>query len=257
MAGERNSTYFNSVNRVLREEGKDPILTEDAFNSGAVDRVQLQAILFYDHCNRMAARRLNKLFTNRVFTFNTVEDQADYELDELTHLEGIRFHSVRCNTTGAARPLNNIPYDEYRDSLYPDLSLVPSGKPTDWVACYSNSAMGTERGNKIKISPVPDGIYEIEFIAKIVVPPLLLAADFIYFPPEYEDVMWTWTQNWLRQKLGKDASMDDYAREAIDSVRAWGTAPPDVRQAARINIRIGGGRRTSYKYDTPDYRAGW
>lgn len=253
-----HSTYRTTVDRICLEAGVLPSDTNDQFNDNTqLSAPTLKAKLFTDTCNRLLIRRMNKLFTARLFTLTTLADQEDYEVDPVTNVEGISYHSVRCNTTGAARRLDNVPYVEYRDQ-YADLTTMPTGKPQQWVAIATASADGVERANKIRILPTPDDTYEIEYQAKINASPLTSADDIILWPVEYEDVLWHWARAMLEGKLGAGVGTEAYAEAALDSLKVWGTGPVEQRKAVRLGVQISGGRRGSGAiYDTPNYTRGW
>lgn len=253
-----NADFYNTITRMALEVGVLPPTDRGTFNDNNLLPSPLVKLKLYtDKCQRMLIRTLNKKFTQRLFTLTTLAAQSTYDVDPLTNLEGVMYHSVRCNTTGSVGPLHNLAYNLYRET-WQDTSLIPQGKPQQWVAAITPSSAGVERDNKLIILPTPDAAYEIEYASKINMQPLVNDDDIIMFPPEYEDVLWTWGEAMLESKLGVDATMGDYAQMAIDSCRMWGERPIDEKRGVRMGVQIktSGNLSGSY-YDNQNFTEGW
>jgi hypothetical protein len=261
-----NNDYFTTVQREAVEVGIQPLTNDAAGRAAFNDDTKLSAPYlklkkFTDKCQRMLIRTLNKTFTKRQFMFNTTAGVAGtlkmFSLDALTNIEGVEYHSVRCNTTGAAQPLANLSYREFRET-WTDTSKIPVGKPQQWVAVTTPAAQGVNRLSQFIILPIPNAVYQIEYEAKISTQPLVNDVDVILFPVEYEDVLWTWAEAMLESKLGVDATMADYARMVIDSCRMWTERPIDEKRGIKmgVKLKINGTLSGSY-YDNPTFTEGW
>lgn len=225
-------------------------------NDAQLTAPALKLKMFINKCNKMLIRHLNKNFTQRLFTFNTADGVAVYPLDLTTQLEGILYHSVRCNTTGANRPLQHMAYNLFRET-YTDLTTVNSGKPIYWTDLISGAAVGNTRENSIRLTPIPDDIYEIEYAAKLVAENLITHDQTILWPVETEDVLITWAGAMLENKLGVDKNLDDYAQMALDDVRAWYERPIDKKLAVRMGVRVTDGLGDTSGYDNQNFTRGW
>lgn len=258
MATSGNSTYYATVYRMAQEVGIQPPTSEAQFDDdNQLPSPLLKLKKYTDKVQRMLIRTLNKTFTRRIFTFNTTQGTTTYELDAQTNIEGVGYHSVRCNTTGAAIPLWNLPYNEYRE-MWTDETTVPQGKPQRWVAVITPISEGVNRISSMLILPTPDANHTIEYEAKITARPLLAHDSVILFPPEYEDVLWTWGEAMLESKLGVDATMADYAQMVIDHCRMWSERPIDEKRGVKMGVQISSRNDVGgNNYDNSNFTRGW
>jgi hypothetical protein len=253
-----NSTYLAGVTRCCLEVGVTPPNSAEQFNdNNRLPSPTLKIKLFYDTCQRQLIRTLLGKPTERRFEFNTVADQSDYDIDPLTKVESILYHTVRCTTTGFTRFIGNKTWNAYR-SMYSDPTTIATGAPQFWICKPTPAESGVERTSQIIIVPTPNAVYAIEYLAKISAQPLVNATDLIMFEPEYEDVLWTWAKAMLESKLGVDATAERYAQSAIDQYRAYTKRPQEEKRGMRMGVSLDtndGSDRGNYDY--PDHSRGW
>jgi hypothetical protein len=252
-----NSIYFDGVVRCCYEVGITPPTTHAQFEDNTLlPSPTLKLKLFYDSCQRHLMLTLNGKPTERRFAFNTVAGIADYDLDPLTKVENILYHTVRNNTSGFAQRLWNKPYNEYRD-MYADLATISQSAPQWWVAKPTPAEAGVTRTSSIILVPTPVQVFEIEYLAKIVAQPLVLATDIIMFEPEYEHILWTWAKAMMESKLGVDMTASQYAQSAVDQYRAWTKRPQEEKRGVRMGVSFNSSSGDSGRYDNSDYSRGW
>lgn len=223
-----HSTFQKIVNDICMQVGLPTITDTDSFNSRTgLQRPHLQIIMYVDDADAKLTLRLSEIFTKRRFVEQTQAGVKTLPINDLTSLEGIKYHSVRCNTPGHERRLNFIPYDMYRENDGSDLSNIPTGAPRSWTYFDSPDSDGaTATTREMVISPTPDDVYEIEYSAKISHQPLTRHDDKIIWPVEYEHVLVSWGRAAIESKLGT-ADLSSYAQAALDNVRQWATGPAD------------------------------
>jgi hypothetical protein len=245
------SKFIDICNKIAWKCGQNSFDSSTFDDTSTLDRPQAQIKLYAETSNQMLMVRLTELFTERYYTLQTVAGVSDYPVDASCNLEGVKYHSMRCNTTANAREIDYMTYNEYRN-LVPDPSLATNSKPQRWTDLTTKIADAGPADN-IRFWPTPDDVYEIEYRAKLTAKPLSSQNDTILWPYQYEHVLILWGEAMMKRKLG-DASVDDYAKEALDSVRAWAPGPMDKgMQASFGKLYIKGTQRNTSGFQWGPY----
>lgn len=216
-----HSTFQEIVNTILQQSGLPSITSAATFNARTgLLRPQLQAILYTDDADAKLMVRLTDLFAMRQFSASTTASSPVVSLDDICDIEGVQYHTVRCN----GQPMRFLSYNEYR-SMYATDADVPEGAPMYWS--YKNTpSADAQRANQIIMIPTPDAAYVVEYGAKILHKPLALATDVILWPKPYEHVLVAFGRAALAEAR-KTGDMSGTAQAALDNVRQWAIGPQD------------------------------
>lgn len=221
--------YGDVCNYCLDLSGQLRIAQADFVNEDDLERPQVQIKRFIQTCDSLLMLRQNKLPYHRRYTFNTAADQSDYALSNTTNLEAIKYHSIWYNVEGQEYELSNRPYSQYKEQR---LSQLASGKPLYWTALPSEENVAT-RTNYIRLSPTPDDVYEIEYVAKKTAPSLSAYTDVLLWDDIYIQPLYLAGASMLRAETD-GMSLAEQASAAINAVRVWSTGPIDERRGVHF-----------------------
>lgn len=250
-----HATYKSVVNEALKQCGYAPIPDSVGFTDDAAqEQPQVLARVFCNEQCAMMALEFDDLFNQRSFQLNTVAGTREYPTDELTNIESIMFHSLRCNTAGSPQRVDYLPYEEFRDR-YPDadLTTMATGSPQLWTYTPSPIAAGNQRTNKLLLWPIPDAPLVYEYWAKLIYTPLVNATDKIIFPPDYQIALVSGIRAMLERK-GKTDDYSDYSEKVKALIKQKATGPVENKIRTRNSARVGwenrsmGNRQTGSKY---------
>lgn len=237
-----NSTFYTFTNRLLRWCGQAAYASTSAFgDDDAAEKVQLQGkeAVRQGHGLLMANPRLR--FTQRTFTFNTVDGTATYNLS--TNPDLLKEDSWRITTADYGRQLKPRLYRE-QWQMYPE-GETAEGTPI-WYY-FPTVASGSSQ-EKVGLSPVPDAVYTVVYEGWIKPTPLSAYGDEILFPPEHEDVLLKWCEWLLEGKLAEGRTDSGAILEAIRSeMKANQVGAPEEGPTYDAGIEIWG--RESWDYD--------
>lgn len=263
MARPTNSTYLSICDTIAKATGLNPAVSAAAFNDDTQLPSKYVIIKMYvDIASRLAVMRMNERWLKREFQiFLSQGTNYPYPLDDTVSAEGLVYHSFRCTTPGAARDLyawksgNDDSYLTFR-KFYPDLTAIPTGAPTSYVLVPIQS--NEVNAHELLVYPTPDSAYTLQYQAKINPVQLVLAADLIQFPKEYEVALITTAKALFTSELGKgDPSLiTSIAEQAVAATKAWASGPLEGRNRQRMSVmmRPNGSRATRFDVDG---RAGW
>lgn len=246
MAATPHSEFRDIVNTICMQVGL-PTITDDAkFNSlSGLMRPHVQLIKFVDDADAKLVLRLSEIFTTRRFETSTQVNVKELEIDALADIEGIKYHSFRCNSSGGFSRLNFIPYNIYRE-MQPDLDKLDTGRPRSWTYFEQPQGDGVDQTTRqVVLYPVPDDAYKIEYMAKVNHKPLKLADDKILWPPQYEHVLIAFGRDMLEQKMGI-GNQTVYAQAALDNVKQWASGPLDRQTKVSFGGLSIGANETSW-----------
>jgi len=248
MAAVPHSQFGDICNAICRQVGLATMTDEAKFNAkSGLQRTHLQIIMYVDDADAKLALRLSELFTTRRFVTNTADGVKEVDINAMADLEGVKYHSFRCNTAGNQKRLNFIPYDVYRE-LNPNLQDLEEGAPRSWT--YFDQPEENARSQstrQVVLYPVPDGVYELEYSAKVNHTALTNYSDKVLWPPQFEHVLINFGRAMIEEKMGTGNYME-YAQAALDNVRQWATAPADnVKKVNMGGVKIGGAE-TNWNY---------
>lgn len=253
-----NSTLRAAVNRVLLMKRLIAVDDDDVFNDDSQLGSDVVALkVFFDLANRLLITRMNERFLEREFQLNLVLGTNTYDLDAGISSESLTYHSFINTTTGSARPILGWQggYASFKEA-YPDETTISSAAPQLWVL-YPITAGAAGPTHKVRFYPNPDANYNIVYRAKLNMVPLLLAADVLLFPPEYEHVLWMYGKALLEAEMGaggEDVTFE-LASKAVEAVKEWASGPLETRPSQRLAVRMQSTRRRR-KYDFNN-TAGW
>lgn len=241
------ATFGDTCNYCLDLTGELRIAEADFDIDESLSRPQLQIKQFVRTSDRLLGLRFDEMPFCRRYTFNTVAAQTDYDLNNTTNLEAIQYHSMYCNGLAAGSDddefeLINRTYHEYKNQR---LGQLVSGKPQFWTSLNSESDAAA-RTNKIRISPAPDDVYEIEYIAKKSAPALSAFSDVLLWDDIYIDHLYLAAADLLNDTSGTGPSLADRAMGAINAVRVWCSGSLDEQRGVHFGgLQINGNLRDS------------
>lgn len=215
--------------------------SESDFNQDNIDRPQIKLKRFISLFQQQAMRMMSKQFNTLTFEINTAEGQDTYPVDDLTCIECIKYHSVRNITSGI--PLLFMSFEEFRD-MYPGGTPDTQGQPTIWVPKYGTAADGADIPNRILFSPIPDGIYTIEYAAQLIAFEITNASDKIVLPPQWEDLIIMGAYDMYKQNIGQGNWMG-YIMQVLSQVFAVSSGPQERKMAVSFgDLKIPGVKST-------------
>lgn len=191
-----NTTYYNTVNRVLRRHGQNPIADTTTFDSGTLDKTQLQAKLATDEAHRLICLDMPAQFLIRTGSISTTGSGVggDPVLGDNTtgwsmscFAEDVIEDSWFNTTTSKTGELQPKPHDQFVREQ-PDHTVRTTGRPQYYVL-LPNTADGAT-ADYVCFDPPPDDTYTIKFKFYARTPTLSLAADTIELPVRFEPFLW-------------------------------------------------------------------
>ncbi len=188
-------------------------------------------------------------FTNRYFTLPIQQGTTDYILDTGISAESLKYHSWYNITAGSpyASSLPLMKYEDYTD-MWPDQTIIQQGPPQYVVQLpYSRQLDVTNPQPRIRVFPVPDANYTLQYQARLNFYPLVNSGSIILWPPEYEHGLWAWAWKFLEVDLaeGREMMLDPLVDEVISRIRTMSMAAEEVRKGVRLPKLSG--RRGNYR----------
>lgn len=259
-----NSSWRTLTNNVLRQSGLPEISSDSIFDQsgvGVLTRYQSCAKEYIRHIHEMWSVDLPVDFARRKFQLNTAAGQAIYPLDTGMSPESLTFDGFRCITTGYAGKLYNYTY-EYFSTKYTDVTMIPQGSPTHYTILPIDRTNQSAVYN-VRIHPIPDRSYALEYIAQLNPYQLQFAADLVLWPPEYNHILEGLARADLEDILGegKSGGVGAAAYRAYQKMRQKASRPSAERKAIRMQKMFNRSRSTGYypspndadaPYSTPD-----
>ena len=250
-----NSTWFDCTNRVLGLAGLDQITDENTFDTLAMPKYQTLAKYLVLLANQMLSIRATRHFAERLIILNINAGTTDYAIDTGISPENIQLRtffnvSTASPAKGQNREIRNWKYEEYLRK-FPDQTIITRGSPQRWILLPVDRTLDSPE-YKVRIYPVPDQNYSLQYQAKLNAQPLEDSGSLILWPPEYEHALWLFAWNLLERDLGegKEGNLEQLAREAAAQVRLASGVPADVRNAP-TTMRLPTFRRRFEYYNSP------
>lgn len=262
MARPSNSTYREICDKIAKMTIGRPAADDNTFDDDTLlpaDYVCLKT--YVNIANQLAVLRMNERWLQKEFSLQLAAGTAyPYPLDDTVSVEGLAYHSFRCTTPGAARPLlawsadgGDSSYLAFRQA-YPDLTLLPSGPPAAFIIIPVGQA--ENNAHNLLIYPTPDQGYTLQYLAKINAVELTNHDDLIQWPGEHEVALLMMAASFYQSQKGiLDVSlMSSVAAQAVESVKAWASGALEGRPGQRQSVRFRSRRNTRFDFDGT---AGW
>lgn len=233
-----NSTWLQATNSVL-QLAQLPIIGNPAnFDGGQISKYQAAARWKIDFAHRHLTLKMVTAFTNRKFTLPIQAGTTDYVLNTGISAESLKYHSWYNITAGSpyAQFLPVVKYEDYLDK-WPDQTVVQSGPPEYMVQLPYDSQLDYPNPSpRIRVFPVPDAAYTLQYQARLNYYPLVNSGSVIAWPPEYEHGLWSWAWKFLEIDLaeGREAMLDALVDEVISRIRVVSMAAEEVRKGVRM-----------------------
>lgn len=244
-----NSTWFSATNSVLNLASLPLVPSPTAFDNGQMTKYQNAAAYKVDFAHRHLTLKMCTAFTKYKFQLLIFQGTTDYILDTGINSENLAYHSWFNITAGSpyACPLKLVTYEDYT-SRYPDQTVLQQAPPLYVVNLPYDRQLDT--GNpqpRIRIFPIPDNTYTLQYQASLNAFPLTTSSSQILWPPQYEHGLWSWAWKFLEVDLaeGREASLDAVVDEVISQIRVMSQKAEEVRKAVRI-MHYSGRRRRGY-----------
>lgn len=245
-----NSTWYASTNSVLQLAQLPTILNTSSFDaptgSGGLSKYQDAAKWKIDFAHRHLTLKMCTAFTTYKFQLIIQPGITDYILDMGINSESLSYHSWYNITAGSpyAQFLRLMKYEDYTD-IWPDQTIVQSGPPEYVVQLPYDRTLDTDNPMpRIRIFPVPDTTYTLQYQARLNPFNLVNAASQILWPPQYEHGLWSWAWQYLEIDLaeGREGSLAALVDEVISQIRVMSQKAEEVRKGVRIVPRLGNRR---------------
>lgn len=253
-----NSTWFATTNSVL-QLAQLPLISSTAsfdapIGSGGLSKYQDAAKWKVDFAHRHLTLKMCTAFTQYKFSLSVQPGITDYILDTGINSESLSYHSWYNITAGSpyAGYLPLYKYEDYMDQ-WPDQTVIQSAPPQYVVQLPYDRTLDT--GNpqpRIRVFPVPDAAYQLQYQARLNPFPLTTSSSIILWPPPYEHGLWTWAWKFLEIDLaeGREQMLDALVDDVISQIRVMSQKAEQVRKGVRLP-HLGRGRRrgaTGYFY---------
>jgi hypothetical protein len=245
-----NSTWFETVNSVLQLATLPPVITTTAFDNGPISKYQNAAKFKIDFAHRHLTLKMCTFFTTYKFSLIINQGTTDYILDTGINSESLSYHSWYNITAGSpyAQFLKLVKYEDYLDR-WPDQTVVQSGPPEYMVELPYDRTLDT--GNpmpRIRVFPVPDNTYTLQYQARLNPFPLVDSSSQILWPPQYEHGLWSWAWQYLEIDLaeGREGALDKLVDEVLSQIRVMSQPAEEVRKGVRVMHLSGNRRRRGY-----------
>lgn len=244
-----NSTWFQATNSVLNLAQLPLISSTAAFDAGTITKFQNAAKYKIDFANRHLCVKVVTTMMNRKFPLSIVAGTTDYALNTGILSESLKYHSFFNKTAGSpyAGALPLVKYEDY-ETWWPDQTVVQTGPPEYMVQLpYDSTIDATGLNPMIRVFPVPDASYTLEYQAHLNATLLTTNASLISWPPQYEHGLWGWAWKFLEIDLaeGREQMLDSLVDEVVTRIKLASQTAEEVRKGVRmmrINSRRGYGQ---------------
>ena len=189
---------------------------------------------------------------NCKFQLPIQEGTTDYVLDTGISAEALRYHGWY-NITPQSAYYGHLKFYLYEDYMneWADQTQVQSGPPQYVVQLPYDRALDFSAGNfgpmpRVRIYPVPDANYTLQYQAALNPPVLTQSTDQILWPPAYEHGLWAWAWKYLELDLaeGRENGLEAMVDQVLTRIKLASQPASEVRKGIRM-MRIG--RRRGYR----------
>ena len=256
-----NSTWFQATNSVLQLANLPPVQNTTTFDQGistgtGLTKYQNAAAYKIDFAQRHLTLKMVTAFIKYKFQLIIFQGTTDYILDTGINAENLSYHSWFNITAGSpyAQALRLVKYEDYT-TRWPDQTVLQQGPPEFVVNLPYDRTLDT--GNpqpRIRIFPIPDNTYTLQYQASLNATPLTASGSQILWPPQYEHGLWAWAWQMLEVDLaeGRDQQLLAMVDEVVSRIRVMSQNAEEVRKGVRMPHLSGRGRRygtgTGYFY---------
>jgi hypothetical protein len=246
------STWFQATNSVLNL-AQLPLITSTAnFDAGTLTKYQNAAKYKIDFANRHLCLKVVTTMSNRKFPLDIVQGTTDYALNTGILSENLKYHSWFNKTAGSpcAGALPLVKYEDY-ETWWPDQTVIPQGPPEYVVQLpYDSVIDATGLNPMIRIFPVPDNSYTLEYQAHLNALPLTVNSSPISWPPQYEHGLWGWAWKFLEIDLaeGREQMLDSLVDEVVTRIKLASQTAEEVRKGVRM-MKLSSRRGYGYGYN--------
>jgi hypothetical protein len=253
MATSPNSNWFQATNSVLLLTQLPQVASPAIFDANQLTKYQSAARYKVDFAHRHLTLKMVTAFTNRKFQLPIQQGVTDYQLDTGISAESLKYHSWY-NITAGSPYTGFLPLMKYEDYMnaWPDQTIIQSGPPQYVVQLpYDRQLDLNEPQPRIRIFPIPDNSYTLQYQARLNYYPLVSSGSIILWPPEYEHGLWSWAWKFLEIDLaeGREQMLDAMVDDVISRIRTVSQSAEEVRKGVRVchlNGRYGRRFRGSY-----------
>ena len=233
-----NSDWFSATNSVLSLASLPLCGSTSAFDAGQLTKYQNAAKYKIDFAHRHLTLKMVTAFTNRKFQLPINVSVTDYVLDTGISAESLKYHSWYNITAGSAyaQYLPLMKYEDYTDG-WPDQTIVQSGPPEYVVQLpYDRQLDVDDPEPRIRIFPVPDGAYTLQYQARLNAYTLTSNNSILLWPPEYEHGLWAWAWKFLEVDLaeGREATLEALADDVLSRIKLASMPAEQVRKGVRM-----------------------
>jgi len=250
-----NSTWIEATNSVLNLAQLPTVKSVAAFNAGQIAKYQTAAKYKIDFAQRHLGLSMTTAMSNAKFQLPIQQGVADYVLDIGISAEAIKYHSWYNTTANSsyAQHLKFMLYEDYMD-MWPDQTptVIQSGPPQYVVQLPYDRSLdfapgATEPMPRVRIYPIPDAQYNLEYQGRLNAYSLTQASDQILWPKAYEHGLWSWAWKLLEVDLaeGREASLDALVDQVVSRIKVASQAASEVRKGVRMMSMNYGRRRRS------------
>jgi hypothetical protein len=249
-----NSSWFSATNSVLQLAQLPIVQSTTSFDapigSGGLSKYQNAAKWKIDFAHRHLTLKMCTAFTQYKFQLSINAGVTDYILDTGINSESLSYHSWYNITPGNpyAGFLPLLKYEDYLDR-FPDQTVIYSSPPEYVVQLPYDRTLDT--GNpmpRIRIFPVPDNTYTLQYQARLNPFSLVNSGSQILWPPQYEHGLWSWAWKFLEIDLaeGREQMLDAMVDDVISQIRVMSQKAEEVRKGVRI-LSLNGRHRYRYR----------
>lgn len=249
-----NSTWIQATNSVLNLAQLPICQSEAAFNAGQLPKYQNAAKYKVDFAHRHLTLRVRTAFDNCRFQLPIQAGTTDYVLDTGINAESIKYHSWYNITAGSAyaQHLQFMLYEDYMD-MWPDQTQVQQQPPCYVVQLPYDRSLDYPVGAfapmpRVRIYPIPDDSYILEYQAALSAAPLTVATSQILWTQDYEHGLWAWAWNFLEVDLaeGREVQLEAMVDQVVTRIKLASQPAEEVRKGVRM-MKMNNRRRSGWR----------
>lgn len=244
-----NSTWRALANEAYKLAGLKPIDNDASFNDdNLLEKPYMQGKYAVRLAHKHLTPRAVRHFATKRIELPVSAGAAVYQLDTGINPSAIKLRSFFDVTAGGGR-LNYMDEDEFT-ARYPDLTLVPTGRPTNWILLTSERTDASAIW-RVRIFPTPDADYDLQYKAQLNAYPLNVGSDIVLWPEEYEHVLIEFAWHLLERGLGegKEGVILQLFDQAMKDVQLVSGVAEDGRKAVRTMKPLTRVTRYPYNYN--------
>lgn len=249
-----NSTYFATVNRILERHGQIPIPDQATFDSGTLNKTQIQTKLWTDEVHRLICLEFPAEFLKRTGTISTsgsgaagvptlADNTTGWALACLN--EDVVPRSVFITTLNTGGELWPKRYEDFVREQ-PDNNRVVS-RPTHYVP-LPQTQVGATVDSWCFDNP-PDLIYTIQYSYYLRTPALAQSTDQILLPLKFEPLLWQAVGHYVEisQGQGQSPAISEYLIPTFTKVHQLILGLESLPQHVQMGIVIRGVKRRNLR----------